>query len=122
MKDSKPAAAPCQRRRPTEKTRRRLLALAKLRAKRAGVPFTITLADIRIPARCPALGIPLRVGWGISSYQSPTLDRFVSAFGYIPGNVSVISHRANTIKSSASVGELDSIAAYCRQQVMEYQK
>ena len=105
-------------RKPTEKTRRRLLALAKLRAKRAGVPFTITLADVRIPNRCPALGIPLRVGRGMSTYQSPTLDRVVPSFGYIPGYVAVISHRANTIKSSASVDELDRVADYYRRQVL----
>jgi hypothetical protein len=111
-----------RRRRPTDKTRRRLLALAKLRAKRSGVPFTITLADVNIPARCPLLGIPLRTGRGASTYQSPTLDRFVSAYGYIPGNVAVISHRANTIKNNASVDELERIAAYCRLHPFEKKK
>lgn len=105
-------------RKPTKKTRRRLLALAKLRAKRAGVPFTITLADIHIPARCPALGIPLRVGQGTSTYQSPTLDRLVTPYGYVRGNVTVISRHANTIKSNASVDEMERVAAYFRRQVL----
>lgn len=105
--------------RPTEKTRRRLFALAKARAKRLGVQFTITLEDVRIPRRCPALGIPLRVGSGFATYQSPTLDRLVAAMGYVPGNVAVISHRANTIKNNASVGEMESVANYCRHQVTQ---
>src|SRR5258708_1618023 len=107
-----------RRAKPTDKTRRRLLALAKARARRLHVPFTITLADVRIPARCPALGIPLRVGQGIATYQSPTLDRLVAAMGYVPGNVSVISHRANSIKHNASIGEMESIVAYCRCRIM----
>jgi hypothetical protein len=118
MKDTKSVTPPCRRRKPTEKTRRRLLALAKLRAKRGSLPFTITLAHVHIPARCPALGIALRVGRGVSTYQSPTLDRLVPSLGYIPGNVEVISHRANTIKNSASVGEMECVAAYYRRRVL----
>lgn len=105
-------------RRPTERTRRRLLALAKARAKRVGVPFTITLEDIHIPKRCPMLDIPLRVGRGMATYQSPTLDRVAPLSGYVPGNTLVISHRANTIKNSASVYELELIANYCRNFIM----
>jgi hypothetical protein len=80
------------------------------------VPFTITLDDIVIPRRCPVLNIPLRVGSGRggSTYQSPTLDRLVAAMGYVPGNVAVISHRANTIKSNAAVQELEAVASWLR--------
>jgi hypothetical protein len=105
--------------RPTEKTRRRLFALAKARAKRLGVPFLITLEEVQIPNRCPVLGVPLRVGPGMATYQSPSLDRLVAAMGYIPGNVAVISHRANTIKNNACVSEMESVVAYCRRRIIE---
>lgn len=93
-----------------------MLSLAKARAKRDRAPFTITIDDIVIPARCPVLGIPLRVGRGRggSTFQSPTLDRLVAAMGYVPGNVAVISHRANTIKSNATVPELEAVASWLR--------
>lgn len=81
------------------------------------MPFTITLADVQIPDRCPVLDIALRVGPRRSTYRSPTLDRLVPPFGYIPGYVSVISRRANMIKSDASVCELEQTAAYCRRQI-----
>jgi len=54
----------------------------------------------------------------MASYQSPTLDRLVAAMGYVPGNVTVISFRANTIKNNACVGEMESVVAYYRRGVM----
>lgn len=73
---------------------------AKRRASKSGMEFTIELADIVIPKLCPVLGIPIGVLKGAS------LDRIDNGFGYIKGNVMVISRRANTIKSDASLHEL----------------
>lgn len=83
-----------------------LLRGAKRRAKASGIECSITLADIVIPEVCPLLGIPLRKGDGVTTGNSPSLDRKDNAKGYIPGNVWVISYRANTAKGTLSADEL----------------
>lgn len=88
---------------------------ARRRSKRLGVPCTITADDIEIPARCPVLGIrlkPSRGGTGGPSDNSPTLDRLVPSKGYVPGNVRVISNKANRIKSDATLKDLVAVAHY----------
>ncbi len=82
---------------------------AKYGAKKRGLAFTIDQDDVPIPEICPALGIPL--DW--SDYDhTPSIDRVDNTLGYTPGNVAVISRRANGIKRDASVDELKSIVAY----------
>ena len=83
---------------------------AKRRAKKQNVPFEITLDDIVIPERCPLLDIPLIVGEGCCSDNSPTLDKLIPSKGYVRGNILVISDKANRIKSDATVGEIIQLA------------
>lgn len=83
-----------------------LLTLGRRRARDYGLEFSITKDDIFVPTHCPLLGIPLTVSRGAVSAGSPTLDRIIPRLGYVPGNVWVISHKANTIKSDASLEEL----------------
>jgi len=73
------------------------------------VPFLLTESDIVIPETCPVLGIPLKLGAGDCS---PSLDRIIPDLGYVPGNVVVMSHRANTIKNNATLDELRTIAEW----------
>lgn len=86
---------------------------ARARARRAGVPFTISTKDLTIPSNCPILGIPLfqKKGKGGGDH-SPSLDRVRPECGYVPGNVIVISNRANRLKSDASIRELRDIASF----------
>jgi len=79
---------------------------AKCRAKRAGLVFNIALEDIVIPEICPVFGTPFIKGSWKNHAYSPSLDRIETSKGYEPGNVWVISHRANLIKNDASLGEL----------------
>ena len=98
--------------------RLKLLYAARKRAKQNGLECTITVDDIVIPEFCPALGIKLeaRVGAGRSNREdigsSPSLDRIDNSKGYVPGNVAVISLRANMIKTDATAAELKAVAAY----------
>lgn len=94
-----------------------LLWRAKQRAKRDGTPCTITVADIVVPDVCPILGIPLfaTIGRKGGTPNSPSLDRIYPALGYVPGNVQVVSSRANTIKGTATPEELVLIAEWARQ-------
>ena len=89
-----------------------MLANAKGRAKRYGLAFSLVLSDIVIPQVCPALGIPIIVSSGKCTANSPSLDRIDNSMGYVRGNVIVVSHRANTIKSDTSVDELRRVAEF----------
>ena len=89
---------------------------AKSRARARGLPFDLQPEDVVVPTHCPVLGMPLRMNEGKSGPDSPTLDRVIPALGYVRGNVVVISHRANTIKSDASLEELIATAKYVASQ------
>jgi hypothetical protein len=83
---------------------------ARERAKKGGYLCTITVADIFIPDCCPLLGMKLvRNRGGHVQANSPSLDKIRPELGYVPGNVWVISHRANNIKSDATVQELQTL-------------
>lgn len=89
----------------------------KSRAKKAGLEFSLTMADIQIPAVCPVLGIPIifgsRRGHGLREKdQRPSVDRIDNSKGYTPGNIIVVSYRANRIKSDATAIELAAIAQF----------
>jgi hypothetical protein len=88
---------------------------AKARAKRRGTPFTIKRSDIHIPEVCPVLGIPLTKGKGVCGPNSPSLDAIVPELGYVPGNIVVMSHKANTIKSNADLKDLELVVSWLKQ-------
>ena len=79
---------------------------AKQRALELGLSFTLKLEDIKIPERCPVLGILLKVGKGKQHDASPTIDKIDNTRGYDGDNFWVISHRANRLKNDASLSEL----------------
>jgi hypothetical protein len=83
-----------------------MLARAKVRAKARGIECTIGHDDFEIPEYCPVLGIPLVLNSGRLGPDSASLDRIDLNCGYVPGNVQVISNRANAMKSDASPDEL----------------
>lgn len=89
-----------------------MLIYAKANAKRAGVPFDLTLEDMVIPERCPILGIPLDREGPRKSDNSPTVDRIVPELGYVKGNFAVISWRANRLKNNATPKELQAISTW----------
>jgi hypothetical protein len=89
-----------------------MLYAAKSRAKRAGLRFSLTADDIKIPKRCPVLGVKFRFSIGCAHPSSPSLDRIIPELGYVVGNVEVISYRANVIKNNATAEELMKVADY----------
>lgn len=89
-----------------------MVAAAKQRAKRQGVPFALRPEDITIPPTCPALGIPLRVSSGIQSDNSPSIDRLIPATGYVKGNVLVVSCLANRMKNSGSLEHMRALVDF----------
>ena len=91
-----------------------LLIRARNRATAKGREFSITLSDLYIPDVCPLLGVPLSMV-GPNSDHRPSLDRIDSNKGYIPGNVWVVSSRANRLKSDATADELIRIGLALRE-------
>lgn len=104
----------CERARHDADIRTLLLKGARARSKARGVPCTIVLADIFVPDVCPVFGTPFHRGRGIGGAlpSSPSLDRVRPEAGYVPGNVRVISRRANSIKSDATLEELRAVAKW----------
>ncbi len=85
---------------------------AKSRAANKGMEFTIGRADIRIPEKCPVLGIPMMVGTRHIKDGSPSLDRIDNSRGYTPDNICVISYRANALKRDAALEEVRAVVRY----------
>jgi hypothetical protein len=91
-----------------------LLVNAKQRAKNRNKIFTLKIEDIKIPAICPVLGIPLFKGTGMLSDNSPTIDEIQPGKGYTVKNTEIISYRANRLKSDSTIEEIEKILEYMR--------
>ena len=90
---------------------RSVLVRTKCRAKKYNIEFDIEETDIVIPTICPVLGIPIIHTDGSSTKKGPkpnsvSIDRIDNTKGYIKGNIRMMSHQANVMKSSASPEEL----------------
>jgi hypothetical protein len=85
---------------------RGMIKRARRSAKEHRVPFNITAEDIRycFPADgcCPITKQPFERGKGKVGPRSMSLDRIIPELGYVPGNIAVISHLANTIKQNCT--------------------
>jgi len=87
-----------------------------------GIPFNITyeyLVELGIPDKCPVLGIPIILPTGKPSKNtrtdnSPSVDKFYPALGYVKGNVQIISWRANHLKSDGSPEEWIKVSKWCK--------
>lgn len=84
----------------------------KSRAKRMGLPFDLDNEDIIQPEICPILGILLSNNNRRLGADSPSVDRIIPSKGYTKGNIQVISHKANVMKSNATPEELRMFAKW----------
>ena len=97
---------------------RYLLANAKRRAQAKGVPFSLEEKDIVIPENCPVLGFRLTVCATMAQRpDSASIDEIIPGLGYVPGNVAVISFRANSLKRDGTHEELELLVDWLRRQV-----
>lgn len=86
-----------------------LLTVARHRAKLRNIEFSLEKDDFTVPKYCPILGIEIQFSSGKGNggqFNSPSLDRIDNNKGYIKGNVQVISHLANSMKSTATKEQL----------------
>lgn len=95
---------------------RRLWGKSKKRAKSDGIEFTLSPDDIVVPTHCPVMGCELRFEKGISDHQ-PSLDRVDNSLGYVPGNVRVISWRANYLKKNLTLEQMELMLAYMKNEI-----
>jgi hypothetical protein len=86
---------------------------ARRRALAKSLEFNIDNEYVRslVVTHCPILNIPLewscqRGNGCLTMAGSPSLDRIDPTKGYVRGNIWIISHKANRIKSDATHEEL----------------
>jgi t-SNARE complex subunit (syntaxin) len=84
----------------------------KSRCKRIEREFSIELEDIIIPEKCPVFGFELKREDKQTWMCAPSVDRIDSSKGYIKGNITVVSRRANILKRDATVDELEQLLNY----------
>lgn len=85
----------------------------KARVEKEGVrKWELEFDTFEFPEYCKYLGIKLDYSYGKGAIcdNSPSFDRIDSSKDYTPDNVQVISHKANTMKSSANNDELVAFA------------
>lgn len=88
--------------------KRYLFETARNNAKVSARTFSLTISDIPdIPVVCPVFPwMTLYYTDSEHNLYAPSLDRIDSSKGYVPGNVRIISTRANLLKSNATDLEL----------------
>jgi hypothetical protein len=85
-----------------------MLQSAKYRAAKNDLPFDLTIDDLVLPDVCPILGCPMVVG----TDTAPSLDKEIPSLGYVKGNVSIMSRKANMMKQDATPEMLIAFADY----------
>lgn len=81
---------------------------AKVRASKRKQEFSINREDVLIPDVCPVFGTPFER----NTIYAASIDRIDNKLGYVPGNVVVISLKANKLKSNASLKELQALTSW----------
>jgi len=101
-------------------TKQKILYRVRSRARKRNIECTLSISDIPdIPEVCPILGLPLFVYAGVKNDQSVSIDRIDNTKGYVPGNVQIISWRANRLKNDGRPGELIKIGLYTLNKLKE---
>lgn len=97
---------------------------AKQRAKEKNLPFTITLSEMPIiPERCPVFDFKLEKNPSHGLHDtSPSLDKIVPEKGYVPGNIQIISGKANKMKSNATTDEIGRLYRFMLEVEMRQEK
>lgn len=91
---------------------------AQERAKEDNLPMSIELSDIKIPKLCPVLKMELNKTNFKVNENSASLDKIIPKKGYVKNNISVISYRANTIKSDGKLNEFIKIYKYMKKNIL----
>jgi hypothetical protein len=85
-----------------------------LNQKKTKFGSSITVNDLTFPSHCPILGIELDYFNEVIADNSPSIDRVDPDAGYTPGNVLIVSMKANRIKMNGTLDEIIKIADYIK--------
>jgi hypothetical protein len=73
--------------------------------------FNLSVEDIIIPTHCPYLGVELTTIFNENDNDNYySIDRIDSNYGYVKGNIQIISRLANTMKNKASKEQMITFA------------
>lgn len=100
---------------PMQSSLKEMLNGARWRARKSGVPFAVTVVDFDPPILCPVLGIPIDYGRKQTAGpkdDSPSIDRIIPQLGYVPGNVRIMSFRANRIRNNGTLEDFRKLVAF----------
>lgn len=89
------------------------------RSAKRGIPCAIAAEDVALPNLCPVLGVVLAYAGGVNDPCAATLDRLRPELGYVKGNVTVISRRANAMKNDGTLDEHRRLVAWMEAQLEE---
>ena len=93
---------------------KRMVAEARKRSRLRKMNCSISYHDLLpLPEICPVFGTPLKIG-SDKPTEWMSLDRIDPSLGYVPGNVQIISYRANTLKNDATIEELELVLAHMK--------
>lgn len=94
---------------------KKVWAAVKANAKKRGIHFDLTVADLEAvwTETCPVFGFQIQANEKRAD-NSLSVDRIDNSVGYVPGNICIMSWRANRLKMDASPEELEAVAAYMR--------
>lgn len=85
-----------------------MLKRAKKNARDRNLEFNLTIEDcMDIPNRCPILKTKITTTEKFSINHQLSIDRIDSSKGYIKGNITFISRRANLVKSDLTLEQLE---------------
>lgn len=96
------------------------------RARKEQLPFDIDIAFLKsiFTIECPIFGFDMT--WGVlgegHNLKSPSLDKIKPEYGYIKGNVCIISRLANMIKQDVGYEELYKVADWLHDKAKEVEK
>lgn len=97
-----------------------LLVSARTRCWGTDRVFDLVPEDILpLPSVCPILGIPLELGASPNHQNNYSIDRFDPSRGYVRGNVTVVSYRANMLKNNGTEEEHRRIADWMSRRSIE---
>ena len=95
----------------------------KKRAMKYNVPIDIEIQDIydilmALGGRCPVFGVKMRIKGrdGRMTSRSASVDRLDPDKGYVKGNITVLSVRANLIKSAYTSAEILVVGKWLKKQ------
>lgn len=98
---------------------------AKFRAKQRGFEFDENLRTTWVakpPMKCCCCGVDFdySLGTGRAKRRAPTLDRLDNGKGYTIENARIICYHCNSVKSDATLAELEAVVAYMRAELLPW--